>query len=328
MLDGLPGVLCMMDDIIISGDFREEHDARAKAGLKRLEENRVTLNSGKCDSAKSNVSYIGHMSLSQGIEADLANVQAIMEMEQPTDVGDIRRFISKTNQLGKISPKLATITKPLRDLLSKQNQWTWGQSQAHAFEEVKREHSHTPVLALYVPNLETTVSAIASSFGLGTVLLQRHDETMRPVAYASRAMTATEQRYFQIDKEALLTTRSLVKFSDDLYRMQFHVETYLKPLKSVLSSKKNLDELSPRIQRFRMRLMQYAHTISHVPGKNLVAADALSRSPSVRPLTADESQFAEEVSEQADLVMGQIIATETRFEEIRANNRRTKYVAK
>ena len=139
MLDGLPGVLYMMDDIILFGDFREEHDARAKAGLKRLEENRVTLNSGKCDFAKSNVSYIGHMCLSQGIEADLANVQAIMEMEQPTDVGDIRRFISKTNQLGKISPKLATITKPLRDLLSKQNQWTWGQSQAHAFEEVKRE---------------------------------------------------------------------------------------------------------------------------------------------------------------------------------------------
>ena len=118
---------------------------------------------------------------------------------------------------------------------------------------------------------------------------------MRPVAYASRAMTATEQRCSKIEKEALATTWSLERFLDYLYGMQFHIETDHKPLVSLLSSKKNLDELSPRIQRFRMRLLRYAYTISHVPGKNLVAADALSRSPSVRPLTADESQFAEEV---------------------------------
>ena len=119
-------------------------------------------------------------------------MQAIVEIEQP-NVGDIRRFLGMANQLGKFSPKLVTITKPLRDLLSKQNQWTWGQSQLHAFEEVKRELSHTPVLALCDPNRETTVSADASSFGLRAVLLQRHEEAMRPVAYASRAMTATDK---------------------------------------------------------------------------------------------------------------------------------------
>jgi len=93
------------------------------------------------------------------------------------------------------------------------------------------------------------------------------------------------------------------------------------PLVSLLSSKKNIALLSPRIQRFRMRLMRYAYTISHVPGNNLVATDALSSSSPVRPLTADESQFAEEVSEQANLVMVQIPATETHLAEIRACQR-------
>ena len=125
MLDGLPGVPCIMDDIVIFEDCREEHDARAKAVLKRLEENGVTLNFGKCNIAKSSVSYMGHVASAQGFEADPANVQAIMAMEQPTNVGDIRRFLGMANQLGEFSPKLATITKPLRDLLSKHNQWTW-----------------------------------------------------------------------------------------------------------------------------------------------------------------------------------------------------------
>ena len=70
------------------------------------------------------------------------------------------------------------------------------------FEEVKRELSHTPVLALYHPNRETTVSADASSVGAGAVFLQRHKEVMGPVAYAIRAMTATEQSYSQIEKES------------------------------------------------------------------------------------------------------------------------------
>ena len=74
---------------------------------------------------------------------------------------------------------------------------------------MKRKLSHTPVLALYHSNRETTVSADAFSFGPGAVFLQRHEEAMRPVAFAIRAMTATEQRYSQIEKEALATTWSL-----------------------------------------------------------------------------------------------------------------------
>jgi len=154
-------------------------------------------------------------------------------------------------------------------------------SQAHAFEEVKGELSQRPVLAMYHLNRETTVSADASSFAPGAVFLQRHEEAMSPVAYVIRAMTATEQRYSQMEKDVLATTWALERLSDYLYGMQVHSESYHKPLVSLFSSKKNLDELSPRIQRFRMRLMRYAHNISHAPHNNLVAADALSRSASV-----------------------------------------------
>ena len=65
-----------------------------------------------------------HVVPAQRVEADLAKVEAIMEMEQPNNVGDNRRFLGMINQLEKVSPKLSTITKPLRDLLSKQYQWT------------------------------------------------------------------------------------------------------------------------------------------------------------------------------------------------------------
>ena len=60
--------------------------------------------------------------------------------------------------------------------------------------------------------------------------------------------------------------------------LQFHIETDHKPLVPLLSTK-NIDELPLRIQRFRLRLMRYHYTISHVPGKDLCTANTLSRAP-------------------------------------------------
>ena len=91
-----------------------------------------------------------------------------------------------------------------------------GPSQQRAFDLAKDELSKTPELALYDPERETTVSDDASSYGLGAVLRQRTNGTLRPVTYASRAMTPTEQRYSQIE-EALATTWSLERFTDYLF---------------------------------------------------------------------------------------------------------------
>ena len=77
----------------------------------------------------------------------------------------------------------------------------------------------------------------------------------RPVAYVSRAMTQTEGRYAQIEKEALAITWACDRFSDFLMGLKFHVQTDHKPLVPLLSTK-GLDELPLRVQRFRMRLME------------------------------------------------------------------------
>ena len=116
-------------------------------------------------------------------------------------------------------------------------------------------------------------------YGLGAVLTQKQpDGIWRSIAYCSRSMSAIEQRYAQIKKEALASTWACNRFSDYLLGKQFHIETDHKPLVSLLGSK-NLDELPIRIQRFRMRLMRYSYSISHVPGKHLTTADTLSWAP-------------------------------------------------
>ena len=96
--------------------------------------------------------------------------------------------------------------KPLRELLSSHNQWTWNDGHDTAFQDVKTTLTSSETLSTYNPSLETVVSADASSFGPGAVLQQRHDNVLRPVAYISRALTVTETNYAQIEKEALAIT--------------------------------------------------------------------------------------------------------------------------
>ena len=60
------------------------------------------------------------------------------------------------------------------------------------------------------------------------------------------------------------------------------------------------------------------YTIAHVPGKSLVTSDALSRAPQERPLTEAEELLTDEVTAQANMVVGAFPATDKCLAEIRA----------
>ena len=104
-----------------------------------------------------------------------------------------------------------------------------------------------------------------------------HQNHWKPVQFASRSLTSCERRYSNIEREALGITWACERFKDFLLGGdQFVILTDHKPLLTLLG-KKPLDELTPRIQRFRMRLLPFAYRIEHVAGKEFYVPDLLSR---------------------------------------------------
>ena len=172
IVGSIEGVVCLVDDVLVSGKTQEEHDRRLMEVLSRLKKAGLTLGREKCEINKRRVKFLGQLVDETGVKPDPDKVRAIRQMKAPSNVSELRRFLGMVTQQSKFSPHLANATKPLRDLLSSKNQWIWGHDQQRAFESLKRALSSSEVLALYNAGHETIVSADASSYGLGAVMRQ------------------------------------------------------------------------------------------------------------------------------------------------------------
>ena len=149
---------------------------------------------------------------------------------------------------------------------------------------------------------------------------------MKPISYISRSVTPTERRYAQIEKEALAITWACERFNDYLLGMEFHINTDHKPLVPLFGSK-HLDELPLRIQRFRLRLMRFKFTISHVAGSKLWVADALSRAP-CSEAGKEDILLQEETAAYVRCVVENLPATERRIRKHQERDEECKLASK
>ena len=81
-----------MDDVLIFGATKQEHDARLIAALKRIQAAGATLNPEKCEFRRSRVKFLGYLIDMHGIQADSEKVSAVLKMEAPQNVSDLRRL--------------------------------------------------------------------------------------------------------------------------------------------------------------------------------------------------------------------------------------------
>ena len=118
-----------MDDVLIFGCTKEQHDSRLESALKCIEAAGVTLNRTKCQFGKSEIKFLGHLISENGIQQDPNKTAAIAKIPHPTCVQELKRFMGMICHLDKFSRNLAELSQPLRELLSKNNSWIWDKVQ-------------------------------------------------------------------------------------------------------------------------------------------------------------------------------------------------------
>jgi hypothetical protein len=160
-------------------------------------------------------------------------------------------------------------------------------------ETLKSALEGAPVLAYFDPNKETEIAVDASPVGLGAVLTQVDaDGGRHAVAYASRSLSATEQRYSQTEREALSVVYALEHFHLYVFGKEVTVITDHKPLIHIMNNP--LSKPPARIERWALRIEPYKPTVVYSPGKDN-PADFMSRHPCA---DAKNSKSQEKVAEE------------------------------
>lgn len=251
----------------------------------RCREMDIKLNPDKTEIGKSELPFFGHLITAQGLKIDPAKVKAIQEMPAPTSKAELQTILGMVTYLQRFAPNLSEITAPLRQLLSKDIEFSWDRPQKEALQKVKSIITQNPgtVLAYFDPDKEITLQVDASKYGLGATLLQEG----KPVCFASKSLTPAEVNYAQITKELYAILFGCKKFHQYIYGKRIKCQTDHKALEAIW--KKGMHAAPPRLQRILLHLQQYDIDLAFVPGKEIPLADTLSRKflPDTCPEIAD-----------------------------------------
>ena len=238
--------------------------------------------------AKLHLGYAAIDSLGHRVVHDLASkttsvapqmnkCASIAEFPAPTSKSELQTFLGMAGYYRKyLREDYSRITTPLRNLLAKNVQWSWGHPQQSAFEEIKARLISPAVLKMPVKGLPYRLATDWSEFGYGAVLSQVYpDGSEYPVAFASRACNKHEKNYASYKGEMMAAVWAVEHFRMYLLGQSFTLVTDHQPLSFLMKSQK----LSGLYARWACRLQEYDITVVYRPGSANCNADGISRFP-------------------------------------------------
>ena len=271
MSSSAEGFAAIVDDILVYGSSKEQHDTNLRSVLLRARSKGVKFNADKAVICVSEVPYFGHILSSKGLKADPEKISAILNMEPPRDRNELQTVLGMITYLSRFAPSLSEITTPIRSHTRENTEFIWDSSQQQAFDKVKQTITQAPVLVYYDPHKPLTLQVDASKHSLGATLLQEG----KPIAFASKSLTNTEVNYAQIEKETYAILFGCKRYHQYVYGRPVKVKSDHKPIESIW--KKPLHTAPPRIQCMLLQLQKYDLHIEFVKGKSIPLADTLSR---------------------------------------------------
>ena len=201
ILQGLDGVICYLDDILVTSQTEAGHLDTLKKILQKFKQHGVRVKKNKYTFMKTSVQYLGHRIDADGLHATEAKLEAIVDAPTPKNVPELRSFWGLLNYYGRFIQNLASLIHPLNKLLCHGVPWQWSEAWQEAFRAAKVKIVSPNVLVHYNQARPIQLAADASAYGIGAIISHTMDDgTERPIAFASRTLSPSEHNYSQVEK--------------------------------------------------------------------------------------------------------------------------------
>ena len=238
LLAGLPGVIIIIDDILIHAATEVEHAKHNNRVVEVLNKHGLKLNKKKC-LVKQKLVYMSHLLSNDGLEPDPEKVQAILKLSQPKNILQLRQTLGMVNYIARFLPDLSTVLKPLNDLL-KANMEEQQPRASIQQDEVACNHS-TSIGILWSEQAHCNFSWWKQLWPRSRSPATAGSATANCLCIQNSVWQWTALR--PSGKELLATTWACKKFTKYLIGLQdFTVHTDHKPLIAKFINKQDLDK--------------------------------------------------------------------------------------
>ena len=291
--------MAYLDDVIIFSKSEEEHVQHVLDVVWELDKEKLILNEKKCMWGTSSILYLGHIASGDGLHPNPDKVAAIVEWPSCQNISEVRGFLNIAGYYRRFIRAFAKEASPLYKLLEgsprRGTPIQWNEECECAMQSLKGKLTSADLLVHPVPWHLFVMDTDASGDCLGAVLQQStmmlvdlekgqgageqkdrfkfKEKDLRPIAFESRRMTPTEQRYSVQEREMLTIVYALQKWRGYIEGAPILVRTNHESLKYFLTQK----NLGCRLARFVDDIAHFNVEIIYRPGRHQLVADALSR---------------------------------------------------
>jgi len=265
-----------VDDIQIASTSFQHHMQHLELIFKKLAEHNITINKKKSQFLKKTVTFLGHVISEKGVSMDPDKIQTIQNFQPPRTRKQVQSFLGFINFYRKFIRDLSQDTEHLSALTKKNAKWVWNNIQQQAFEDIK--HKFLKDIIIQFPDFTKAfyLNTDASTTHIGAELYQISETGQhQTLGFASRTLNDAEQNYTTTELELLAIVFACRKFRNYLLGHQVKVLTDHHSLTFL----NTCQLLSSRLVRWAIFLQEFQLEIQHIPGKENIGADTLTRYP-------------------------------------------------
>jgi len=266
-----------LDDVLVHGSSETEFLENLEATFKRFTEKNITLNPAKCKLGLQTVEFVGHQISQRGITFSREKINKLVDFKQPHTIKELQAFLGLANYFRDHIRGHSLIVSPLQALIKpKQGQHKvleWTSEATSAFDTIKERILSCPTLYFVDENAPIFLETDASDTGHGAYLYQRINNEQLPIAFISKSFTPIQKRWSTFEHEAYAIVYALQKLDFLLRDVPFTLRTDHQNLVYIDAGS------SAKVKRWKLMIQEFNFSIEHIPGKDNIVADVLSRLP-------------------------------------------------
>ena len=235
------------DIILVIGYHKDgtDHDKAVYNVLRWCQDVNLKLNKDNYHFKCMSIPFLGEVVSREGNQPDPQKIRALTEMPAPKNKKELQAFLGIINYLGQFFPDTLEVCEPLRKRMSSKMTWTWNASYQQLFQKAKLLIKAEMCIKFYDDTKLLYLETDASGIVLRAALVQCRDNMacqkgtapdntiLCTIAFASKSLTGAQQRYSNIEHEALCILHGLEKFHHYCFGREVLVITNHKLLVSM-----------------------------------------------------------------------------------------------